>query len=257
MKKINIVLRSLIAMVLFTSCEKDAVQVIDSKTIGAQIKFYNFSVGGPGVNFYANDTKITAVQSATGSESISGVAYGSVGPINNYANLAPGAYSFLAKITAAIDKDLTIAIVPGTIEDQKFYSLYLSGPYNTTAKNTDGFVIEDKLPATDLSIAYVRFVNSISNASAMDLFVKNTTTMQELKVAAGVAYKSGGEFVAVPEGVYDLGVRNVGATTTLLTRGAVSFVKGRVYTISFRGDITINPGGTAVNRPFLDNTINR
>jgi hypothetical protein len=257
MKKINVVLATLIALISFNSCEKDAVQIIDDKTIGAQIKFYNFSIGAPGVNFYANDAKITAVASATGTESVSGVAYGSVGPLNNYANIAPGTYAFSGRISATTDKDLVIGTVTATLEDKKFYSLYLSGPYNTTTKKTDGFVIEDRLPEIDLGVAYVRFVNGISNANAMDFYVKNTTTLQEAKLGSAVAYKSGSDFVVVQEGVYDLSARNVGATATAIPRTAVSFVRGRVYTISSRGDITISTAGTAVNRPFLDNTINR
>ena len=257
MKKINILLATFVALILFNSCKKDAIQVIDTKTIGAQIKFYNFSVGGPGVNFYANDFKITAISSATGAESISGVAYGSVGPLNNYASLAPGAYSFSGKIAAAIDKDLAIGSIPATLEEKKFYSFYLSGPYNTTAKTTDGFVIEDRLPAENLGVAYVRFVNGISNANAMDFYAKNTTSLQETQLASAIAYKSGSEFISIPEGVYDLSARNIGATATAIPRAAVSFVKSRVYTISSRGDITVSTTGTAVNRPFLDNTINR
>jgi len=38
------------------------------------VKFYNFSTGAPGVNFYANDTKLTAITSTTGAESTTGVA---------------------------------------------------------------------------------------------------------------------------------------------------------------------------------------
>jgi hypothetical protein len=30
-----------------------------------------------------------------------------------------------------------------------------------------------------------------------------------------------------------------------------------VYTITLRGDMTVSSTGTATNRPFLDNTLNR
>jgi len=45
-----------------------------------------------------------------------------------------------------------------------------------------------------------------------------------------------------------------------LARTGVSFVGGRVYTITARGDITVAPtttGCAATNRTCLDNTANR
>jgi hypothetical protein len=71
-----------------------------------------------------------------------------------------------------------------------------------------------------------------------------------------VAYQAGGAFTALPAGVYDLFARESGATANKISRTAVSFVAGRVYTIGARGDITV-VSTTATNRPFLDNTANR
>ncbi|HMI47084.1 MAG TPA: hypothetical protein VK481_00275, partial [Gemmatimonadaceae bacterium] len=60
-------------------------------------------------------------------------------------------------------------------------------------------------------------------------------------------------------GVYDLSTRNTGVATSALTRPGVSFVGGRVYTITARGDITVAPSTAcaAANRTCLDNTLNR
>jgi hypothetical protein len=90
----------------------------------------------------------------------------------------------------------------------------------------------------------------------MTLFVRNTTTTTEVAVGGLVAYKAGGVFTALPAGVYDVFARESGATTNKISRTAVSFVAGRVYTIGARGDITV-VSTTATNRPFLDNTANR
>jgi FAD/FMN-containing dehydrogenase len=48
-----------------------------------------------------------------------------------------------------------------------------------------------------------------------------------------------------------------GVATPVFARTAVSFLAGRVYTITARGDATIATTGTAVNRAFLDNSVNR
>jgi hypothetical protein len=90
----------------------------------------------------------------------------------------------------------------------------------------------------------------------MALYAMNTNTNIEATVGAAAAYKTGSLFVAIPNGVYNLSVRNSGSATNVITRTSVSFSKGRIYTIGARGDMTV-VSATAVNRPFLDNTLNR
>lgn len=247
----------LLCAVALASCEKNAVQDITGTLPGSRVKFFNFGVNAPGVNFYANDTKVTAITSATGTESTNGVPYGSAASGGFYSGLEPGQYSFKGKIAATVDKDLVVSTIPGTLADGKAYSVYVSGFYDATAKTVEGFIVEDPFDDTfDYSQAFVRFVNAISNASPMTLYAKNTTTLTEVPIGGTVAYKGAGTFVAVPNGVYDLSTRYAGATTNAITRTAVSLVAGKIYTISARGDITIT-STTATNRPFLDNTANR
>lgn len=90
----------------------------------------------------------------------------------------------------------------------------------------------------------------------MTLYAKNTTTTAEVAVGGAVAYQSAGAFTALPRAVYDVNTRVAGSSTNVITRTGVSFVAGRVYGISARGDITV-VSTTATNRPFLDNTTNR
>jgi hypothetical protein len=247
----------LLCAVALASCEENAVQDITGTLPGARVKFFNFGVNAPGVNFYANDTKVSATLSATGVESTNGVAYGSAASGGFYSGLEPGQYSFKGRIAATVDKDLVVSTVTATLVDAKAYSVYVSGFYDATAKTVDGFVVEDPFSDDfDYTQAYVRFVNAISNSSPMTLYAKNTTTLAEVAIGGLVAYKSAGTFVGVPNGVYDLSTRVSGSTTNAIARTAVSLVAGKVYTISARGDITIT-STTATNRPFLDNTANR
>jgi hypothetical protein len=253
------------------SFEKNTVQDITGPVAGAKVKFFNFGVNAPGVNFYANDAKITAI-SATGcaapndtttvcrtegKESTTGTVYGGAGNAGLYATVVPGSYTLAGKIAAATDKDLVISQLTANIEAGKSYSVYLSGFYNTTAKTIDGFVLEDAFPAAiDYSVAYVRFVNAIANSAPMTLYAKSTTTTTESAVGDAVAYKSGGAFVALAPGSYDLNTRLVGSATNAISRAEVSFAAGHVYTIASRGDITVT-STTAATRPQLDNTANR
>jgi hypothetical protein len=247
----------LLCTIALTACEKNAVQDITGSLPGSRVKFFNFGVGAPAVNFYANDAKITAILSATGVESTNGVAFGGVGGGGFYSAIEPGQYTFTGKIAAEVDKNVSISTAASTLATGKAYSYYISGIYNSTTKSAEAFVLEDAFVDTlDYTVAYVRFVNAISNASPMTLFARNPTTGVEVPVGGSVAYKSGGAFVALPGAVYDISTRYVGSTTNVITRTGVSFSVGKVYTIGARGDITV-VSTTLATRPQLDNTANR
>lgn len=219
--------------------------------------FFNDAVGAPDVNFYANDTKLTAISSTDSMENTIGTGYGHVAAGGFYAGIAPGQYTLSGRISADSNKNLPISNLSATLEDGKHYSFYQSGAYDTTAKTVDAFIVEDPLPAqVDYSVAVVRFVNAIGNANPMQLYVTNTTTGEEVAVGDAVPYKGAGAFTALPVGVYDLHAREPGSSTNAISSAGVSFDAGKVYTVSARGDMTVT-SSSATNRPFLDNTANR
>lgn len=248
---------------VLSACSKDPVRDISGPPPAAsRIRFFNFGVNAPGVNFYANETKMTAITNSTaGVESTTGVAYGGVGAGGAYEAIVPGQYTLAGKIAAATDKDLAISTVTTTIADAKYYSFFMSGIYDATAKTVEGFVVEDPVVApTDFTVATVRFVHAISNANPMTLYAKSTVTATEYSIGSEVAYKGAGVFTQIPAGVYDLSTRYTGSVTNAMTRTGVSFVFGRVYTITARGDITVAATTTAcgtANKTCLDNTANR
>lgn len=258
---------ALLGLALLAACEKNEAHELTASEPQARIKFFNFGVNAPSVNFYANDDKVSAVLSSTGTEATTGTNSGIAASGGFYSSLAPGQYSFTGRIAAATDKDLAISTVPATLEDGKSYSLYISGIYNTTAKTVEGFVVEDPfIPEFDFDVTYVRFVNAISNSSPMTLYVKRqpvtnpdgtTQTFPEVAVGAAVAYKGAGVFVALPPGSYDLATRTTGSSTNAISRTAVSFTGRNVYTVGARGDITVSTSGTSAARPQLDVTANR
>jgi hypothetical protein len=248
----------LVAAILVAACGENPLQVLPTASLeSSRIKFFNFGVNAPGVNFYADDVKMTAILSATGSEATTGVVYGGVGNGGAYSSIAPGSYTLTGRIAATTDKDLPVAAITSTIADGKFYSLYMSGFYNTAAKTSDGFVVEDTYPEEiDYSVTLVRFVHAISNANPLTLYAANTTTNDTLVVGTAVAYKTGGAFVSLVPGIYNLFARYPDSTANKIVRPSVTLAGGRVYSVGARGDITIT-STTATNRPFLDNTTNR
>jgi hypothetical protein len=259
----------LLCAVALGACDKNGRQDITAPASGANVKFFHFGVTAPGVNFYANTQKMTAISSTaclppndttavcrtTGTESTTGTAYGAAGSGGLYNEVTPGQATLSGKIAAATDKDLAISTVSATLDDGKFYSYYISGIYDATAKKVDAFVVEDPIPTSiDPTQAYVRFVNAVSNSQPMTLYAKSTTTGNEVAVGSTVAYKAAGTFLALPGGVYDLNTRTAGSSTNVVTRTAVSFVAGRVYTVASRGDLVST---VTANKPALDNTANR
>jgi hypothetical protein len=260
----------LLGAALIASCGKSANQVIAGPEPGAgtRIRFFHFGVNAPGVNFFANDTKMAAISevgfiadangiASAGTESVTGTTYSGVSSGGYYASIVPGPYKLNARIATTTDNGLQITAITTNLDAAKKYSFYLSGFYDPIGKTVEGFVVEDQYSeAYDWSNANVRFVNAISNSSPMTLYAKNTTTGVEVPVGALVAYKSAGTFTALPQAVYDLSTRVSGSSTNAIVRTAVSFIAGKVYSISARGDITIT-STTATNRPFLDNTANR
>ena len=243
-------LAALVCCVALAACSKEGMPSISAPAPGAAVKFYNFSTGAPNVNFYANDIKLTGVNSTSGTEATTGTAFGGVAAGGFYSGLTPGGYTLSGRITATADNGLAIATVPTTLADGKFYSFYLSGPYNTTTKQSDYFMLEDAIPpAIDFTVATVRFVNGVYNGTGpMTLWARNTATgftNDSVSVGGAVAYKTTGGFVTFPGGVYDLTTRYTGSNTAVITRTAVSFSAGRVYTVSAR------------TGAVLDNTANR
>jgi hypothetical protein len=252
----------LVAASLLSACGDKTVQKLtEAPLANSRVRFFNFGVNAPGVNFYADETKMSAVVSTTGTEANTGIAYGGVAAGGDYMAIAPGQHSLMGKIAAATDKDLAISTVNANIEDGKYYSFYMSGFYNTTTKTVESFVVEDPITVpADLTVANVRFVNAISNANPMTLYAKSTTSGTEVPIGGEVAYKSAGEFVTIPAGSYDISTRYTGSSTNALSRTGVSFNGGRVYTITARGDINVAPtttGCAAANKTCLDNTANR
>ncbi len=253
------------------ACDKNGRQDVTApvNAADADVKFFNFGVGAPGVYFYANDQKVTAISTGncqppndttsvcltTGNDSTVGTASGAAGAGGLYNQIAPGQVTLSSKIAAAPVNHVTIATATGTLANGKFYSYYVSGIYNASTKTADAFIVEDPIPAiTDFTQAYVRFVNAISNSQPMTLYAKSTLTGTESAIGSAVAYKSAGAFTAIPGGVYDLSTRAAGSGSNLITRTAVSFNAGHVYTVTARGDMTSTASAT---KPALDNTANR
>ena len=252
------------------ACDKNGVQDLPLAPVAsARIKFFNFGLGAPGVNFYANEAKMTAVFTTTGTESTTGTTYGpfgmtaifasvpysirttygNVGNAGLYLGITPGQFSLTGRIADTVggNKNVPIDTLSAAIADGKYYSFYLSGLYDPATKKVDAFIVEDPVPTQDFSTAYVRLVHAIYNANPLTLYARpagDTVTADWTAIGTAVAYKSGDAFAAIAPGVYDLGARFTDSTTNRITLAGVSLVRGQTYTINARGNNTATTGAT-------------
>ena len=269
MKMSKTFLTFLVAATVTSACEKNSLPDISAPLSGgAAVKYFNFSVGSPSVNFFVNDNKVTASNSLTcylltdanraqctsaGGEATTGIAYGSSANSANawYSDTPTGSVKIDGKITATTDHNLAISTLQATTATGKYYSYYLSGIYDATAKKTDSFIVEDVMPTQDFTVANVRFVNASSTTQPMVLYLKDRVTGVETAIGPAVAYKSAGPFVSVPwNAAYDLSTRLPGSSTAIFTRTNVSFSSGGDYTITARGNTA------TASTMALDNTRN-
>ncbi len=240
----------LLGAVALSACEKNAVTDITTPVGGgAFVRFQNYSVSAPGVNFYANDQKVTAVSattctpptnplcSTTGIESTTGVNYGASANGGNYSILSPGQYTLSSRIAATVDNGRAVSSVSTALADGKFYSYIVSGIYNSATKTSDAFIIEDALPTTfDYTKAYLRIVNASVNAPSISVTSKLQGTTTVVPIATSVQYKSASPIITVEPGLTDVTITAPGQPP--VTFLALNMAGGHVFTLALRGDAT-------------------
>ena len=159
------IIPALLGAAVLAACSKDGVQIITAPTAGAFIKFYNFGVNAPSVNFFANDTKLTAISSTSCTPptvppnplcAIDGDRVDDRHRVRRRGErrvvLVGRAWRSTRsadKIAAATDNGLSVAKLSSTLANAKHYSLYTSGFYDATAKTMDAFVVEDVFSRAD------------------------------------------------------------------------------------------------------------
>ncbi len=61
--RLHRLLAVLVGAAALSSCEKNGVQELTGAAPGARIRFFNFGLNAPQLNFYAGANKVTAVNS--------------------------------------------------------------------------------------------------------------------------------------------------------------------------------------------------
>lgn len=246
---------SMLCVIALTSCEKNAVPEISRPPQGPQIKFYNFGLNAPAVNFYVGNQKVSGVSSTTGVEAAGGTVFGGVYPTTGYSAVpAGGELTARTSPTALTNPGVTIATASGSsLEDGKQYSFYVAGAFDAGTLKADAFILQDEMPGNDTSSAFVRFVNAgVAAAGPLTVTLKNQTNPDQpvITLTSNLAFKSATEFTRVPRSLYEVSVKDNTSGFTFVRTG-VTFSADRVYTLSMRGNVNIATGR------LIDNTVNR
>lgn len=244
----------LLASVLFISCEKNALQFpIDSVTSGARIKFIHAAPDTPALDFYINGAKFTGFTpngaTATYAGLPTGVPYNSTSPStgSNYAVTPAGTVSLsvTAPATTTAGSATAIGSKSLTLEDNKYYSLFVAGPTLTP----ELILVNDDFSASiDPTKAYVRFVN-LTSGQNYDIGLSNGTIL-----APNLAYKGVTGFIAIDINTTPTFIFRVpGSTTNVGTVSLTSTAAGRVITVFTRGVA----GRTGTPAPNINLYVNR
>jgi hypothetical protein len=231
---------------LVSACKKpDMIQSspYESLTTGntkyAYLKIYNLTPASPKVNFYMDGAKFTGALSSTGTES-AGYAYNGFTPTLGYAATSPGTHTLTAKIiaSATIDPGLQVFTTSLSLAPGKYYSVFTTGQYAGAVKSIPSSVVfEDARPALDTTKVFFRLINLCTGSPNIDV-VNDLPT--GTKLVSNVAYGKGSGWVEIPNPgagttpIITLIFSNT-ATSALLLRSALTFTKGRAYTVYLGG----------------------
>jgi len=272
MRNMNVIIKQFIiatlGLVLLNACGKQTTfpDIIREPSANhGQVRFYNFVMNGPTVNFYANGIKSTSIVSATGEEAATGVGWGGTHPSIGYVEIPVGTN---VKIDAITPKNMVIpanninnyeksllaaSLTIPKVEGLKQYSVYLCGLWDKVTQKGKAFYIEDQLPGVDTSKVFMRFVNSgVEEAGPLRFVVTNRDTLiGSFIISESIPYATATSFVAVPYGVYDLKLYTMQGDS--LIRNGITLNPDRVHTFALRGNILSK---TPI-APFIDNVQNR
>jgi Domain of unknown function (DUF4397) len=206
---------------------------------GARIKLIHAVTGGPSVDVFANDAKLTGAA----------LAYGAGFP-TEYAVVPGGSVNVRVSVPASgtvAAQNILTAAVP--LEADKYYTVAAAG----TAAAPVAVLIPDDLTVPTAGKNFIRVLNLVSNGPAIDLAIGTGAPL-----ISNVAYKGVSAYVAVDPNAatapYAFQTRETGKTTQIgATLNFNTPNVGRKYTLILRGLV----GGTGAQAPTITQVTNK
>ena len=241
-------------LIVATSCDKQEsipTRFKPTSENNANVKILLLSPDAPGVNIFANGSKITGAPAST-TGNVSGFVFPTIYPGSvGYISLAPGSVKLEAKVpdSSSVMPGAVIATTTETLVPKKFYTYVLMD----SMKKISTVLIEDDPTVPDPTKAYIRVGNFVSNSSSVNIEILKTSTGTPFsKVYPNVPFKSVTAFEAFEGGrgeVYRVFLRHPTTNAKLDSITSFTPVNTKKYTIYGRGVMGLT--GTNTRRPII------
>lgn len=254
---LNKTLALLLTGFMLGACEKNELPELTEPldtSVDAKMKFFLHAEDAPRTLFTLSGIKVTASPTTTAG-AVQGLAYKSIYPNNNYAEVPTGTHTL--EVINPIDstsegRPRVLASTQVSLEAGKSYSAYLVG--TVADNNLETFYIEDKLPPEDYTSIWWRFVHTmVGTPWNVDVYVIRSAEPETEKTPAvpvevyvlgkNIPFKGAGEYVQLRPGTFTWKVFPAGTVTEEEAITAKPYISqsfalaslGRVYTTQIRG----------------------
>lgn len=260
MKKYNLTVLNLFFALMTGICivgcvgEESSQLAVVTPASGARVKFIHAVPDGPGVSILVNNRQFSGVLT-TPPATPGVITYTGAFPINDYATIEAGTAKVEVVVPASATTQQT-TVISGNVplEADKSYSVFAIG--SVAAGGLEALVTADNLVPADTSKAYIRFVNTVANATVgYDLGIGTNFP----SALSNIKYKQVTDFVAIAPAAIGASATSIivraNGTTANLAPTALTLtpIKGRFYTYYIRGRV----GGTGTQAISASGFTNR
>lgn len=223
----------------------------------SNVKFLILSPDAPQINLIANGSKISGVApNATGA--VQGIAFPLLYPAAvGYATLTSGSVKLEVKVpdSSAVTPGALLLSTTQNFDAGKFYTYAIVD----SLSKLSAVVVEDNPVVGDITKAYFRVANFVSNNSSVKIEILKTSTGTAFsKVYPNVAFKSVSTFEELEAGtgqVYKIYLANPVTNARLDSIAAFTPTNTKKYTIFTRG-VFGQSGSTNTKRPIITSYTN-
>jgi hypothetical protein len=176
--------------------------------MNAQLRFGHFSPDAPAVDIHID-----------GSALLEGVSFGTLG---DYLDIESGSYDI--DVVPAVGGD---AVLSTTLEFDSEMT------YTVLAINAldeiEAFIMADEQPAVATGDARIRFVHTVPDAPAVDVWAGDAALFEN------IAFGDSSAFTTIEASTYDIDVRPAGADDIVLNLSDIAFDGATSYTVVATG----------------------
>ena len=222
----------LLVVITLSSCLKSKDNYTEPPA--ASLMLVNASSGVPDMDFYLNRSLVNNSGS---------IEYPSA---TNYFQLYQGNWEVaVAKYGGNVALSAGTAVFVGG----KYYTVFAARKSATSTDSVALFASTDDLTAPPSGKAKIRFINLTPDAPAMDVAVKDSTT-----VLTGQAFGKMSDFITVsPKDAFVLELHEAGNSNVKLTTSSFTVRADKIYTVYSHGLWNVSSGDTAFNVSSINN----